>query len=165
MIIKCINCNKKFEVNTSLIPDTGRNLQCGSCNYNWFYKTIDDTTSAKVQDFNKEENNENPDKIKENQIKLDPVEKINEEILIDKQELFKNDEIIKPPKIKKSTNFKLSRLLSFILVCIISFVALIIILDTFKSPLSNIFPELELLLYNLFETIKDIFLFIKNLLV
>ena len=46
---------------------------------------------------------------------------------------------------------------------IISFVALIIVLDTFKSPLDDKFPGLELLLYNLFETIKDIFLFNKNL--
>ena len=39
------------------------------------------------------------------------------------------------------------------------------VLDTFKSPLSVFFPNIELILYNLFETIKDIYLFIKNLLV
>ena len=37
MIIECINCNKKFEVNSELIPNEGRNIQCGSCNYVWFF--------------------------------------------------------------------------------------------------------------------------------
>jgi predicted Zn finger-like uncharacterized protein len=38
MIIDCIKCTKKFEVNASLIPDNGRTIQCGSCNHIWFYK-------------------------------------------------------------------------------------------------------------------------------
>jgi len=38
MIIDCINCTKKFEVNDSIIPDNGRTIQCGSCNHIWFYK-------------------------------------------------------------------------------------------------------------------------------
>ena len=38
MIIECINCNKKFEVDPNLIPITGRNIQCGSCDHIWFFK-------------------------------------------------------------------------------------------------------------------------------
>ena len=37
MIIECINCNKIFEVNSELIPENGRTIQCGSCNHVWFY--------------------------------------------------------------------------------------------------------------------------------
>ncbi len=37
MIIICENCNKKFEVNSKLIPKTGRTIQCGSCNHVWFF--------------------------------------------------------------------------------------------------------------------------------
>ena len=37
MIIQCINCNKKFNVNSDLIPSTGRTIQCGSCNHTWFF--------------------------------------------------------------------------------------------------------------------------------
>ena len=37
MIIECINCNKKFNVNSELIPSTGRTIQCGSCNHVWFF--------------------------------------------------------------------------------------------------------------------------------
>ena len=38
MIITCPSCNKKFEIDATLIPKEGRNLQCGSCNHVWFYK-------------------------------------------------------------------------------------------------------------------------------
>ena len=38
MIITCPNCNKKFMIDNSMIPDEGRDLQCGSCNHLWFYK-------------------------------------------------------------------------------------------------------------------------------
>ena len=38
MIITCPNCNKKFKIDNSLIPDEGRNLQCGSCTHVWLYK-------------------------------------------------------------------------------------------------------------------------------
>ena len=38
MIITCPNCNKQFKIDNSLIPDEGRDLQCGSCNHIWFYK-------------------------------------------------------------------------------------------------------------------------------
>ena len=38
MIIECIKCIKKFEVNSELIPSEGRTIQCGSCNHIWFYK-------------------------------------------------------------------------------------------------------------------------------
>ena len=37
MIIQCINCNKKFSVNSELIPNKGRTIQCGSCNHIWFF--------------------------------------------------------------------------------------------------------------------------------
>ena len=37
MIIECINCSKKFDVNSDLIPSTGRTIQCGSCNHVWFF--------------------------------------------------------------------------------------------------------------------------------
>ena len=38
MIITCPSCLKKFKIEDVLIPSKGRNLQCGSCNHNWFYK-------------------------------------------------------------------------------------------------------------------------------
>ena len=38
MIVSCINCNKKFKINSDLIPENGRLLQCSSCNHQWFFK-------------------------------------------------------------------------------------------------------------------------------
>ena len=40
---------------------------------------------------------------------------------------------------------------------------LTIIIVTIKSPLINLFPGLEIILFNLFETLKDIELFIVDL--
>ena len=63
-------------------------------------------------------------------------------------------------KTKKQRNFKIS---FFFIVAIISFVAFIIIVDTFKHPIGKIIPNIEFILYNLYESIKDISLFIKDL--
>jgi len=38
MIITCNNCNKKFDIDSNLIPNTGRLLQCASCDHKWFFK-------------------------------------------------------------------------------------------------------------------------------
>ena len=38
MIIECVNCNKKFNVNPELIPENGRLVKCGYCNHNWHFK-------------------------------------------------------------------------------------------------------------------------------
>ena len=64
---------------------------------------------------------------------------------------------------KKKSIFKFTNFLAYLIVFIISFLALIIILDTFQSQLSIIFPKLELFLYNLYESIEDIYLFTKDL--
>ena len=45
MIITCPNCNKQFKIDNSLIPDEGRDLQCGSCNNVWFYKIDEEDNS------------------------------------------------------------------------------------------------------------------------
>ena len=85
-------------------------------------------------------------------------------------ELVKNVEIIKDNKteeniIIKSSNKinKISNFFSYLLVFTISFVALIILLDTLKYPLINVFPRLEIILFNLFEILIDIKLFIIDL--
>ena len=66
-------------------------------------------------------------------------------------------------KYESKLNFSFITFLSYILVAIISFIGLIIILDTFRTPLYSYFPNLETLLFNFFETITDIKLFIKDL--
>jgi predicted Zn finger-like uncharacterized protein len=148
MIIICINCNKKFEVDKALIPEKGRNIQCGSCNHVWFFK-----------ENSKEKKNDKPSKL---EIKKNNIEKeiIINENLIPQKKNRKNLPAIK--KETKSSNF-LFRIFSFLVILTLTLIAIIVILDTFENNLIKIFPNLELFLYNLFESIKDIKLFLNDL--
>jgi predicted Zn finger-like uncharacterized protein len=155
MIISCPNCNKQFKINPSLIPDNGRDVKCGSCDHVWFYKIEDNKIEPLPlsDDFaDKEIEDEIDNKIEEN---------INEsnDVSLQKDIDDKNDKPVKN-KIKKNTSGKF---FSYLVVSIISFVALIILIDTLKVPLINVFPGLEILLFNLFEILKDIKLFIIDL--
>ena len=164
MIIDCIKCDKKFEVNASLIPDNGRTIQCGSCNHIWFYKPkIEQSKNEIKTEISSQKSN---NKVLENK-KDDNLNK-----KLSKTEDTSNLENIAntgPTSVElinenKKTTFSVSKFLSYFLVFLITFIALIIVLDTFKSPLSSIIPGLEIFLYNFFETLKDLYLFIKNLL-
>ncbi len=164
MIISCPNCNKQFKIDNSLIPDEGRDLQCGSCNHIWFYNIQEKNNEVLelkqeiiIEDVEtKAENKE--DKIEEKQR---PEEIIKTEINNKKKE--KNSEKQKNTTTLKKTENKGSKFFSYLIVFIISFVALIILLDTLKTPLINVFPGLEIILFNLFETLQDIKLFIIDL--
>ena len=146
MIITCPNCNKQFKIDNSLIPNEGRDLQCGSCNNIWF--------------FNIQEKNNEVLELKQEIISEDIETKVeNKEDKI----VEKNSEKQKKTTTLKKTENKGSKFFSFLIVFIISFVALIILLDTLKTPLINVFPGLEIILFNLFETLKDIKLFIIDL--
>ena len=145
MIIECVKCSKKFEVKSELIPSNGRTIQCGSCNHIWFFKNDIITEKPITSPVDK--------------IKQDKSNK-NIENKIDKIINKKNQALV---EFKKKTKFSFIKLLRYIIVIVISFVGLIIFLDTFKIPLNNIFPNLELALFNLYELNKDILLFIKDL--
>ena len=54
MIIECINCHKRFKVNSELIPEEGRNIQCGSCNHVWFFTKNNQNDLPKSQIINDE---------------------------------------------------------------------------------------------------------------
>ena len=161
MIITCPNCNKKFKIDNSLIPDEGRDLQCGSCNHVWLYKIKEE--NSKILELKEEIDindiktkvDKNNEEVVENKI---PLTKIETELNNQKKE--KNIEKQKETKISKNTG---NKFFSYLIVFIISFVALIILLDTLKNPLINVFPGLEIILFNLFETLQDIKLFIIDL--
>ena len=164
MIITCPNCNKSFKIDKSLIPDEGRDLQCGSCNHLWFYefegeknealKLNEEVVSKDIKIKHEYKN----DKTKE---KKQALEKINTEINNETKE--KILEKGKNKTISKNVENKGSKLFSYLIVFIISSVALVILLDTLKTPLINMFPGLEIVLFNLFETLQDIKLFIIDL--
>ena len=156
MIITCENCTKKFEVDADLIPDKGRLLQCMKCQHTWFFKNAISIDTDKSYDsksptlMEDTSGSEKDDLIVENNL--------------DNQELSEN-------KNKKSSSFTKNNLgkkkrisiINLTLVFIISFIALIILTDTFKSQIGKIVPSVDFLLYNLYESIKDILLFINDL--
>ena len=156
MIIECINCNKKFNVNSELIPTDGRQIQCGSCKYTWHYKIEEDYSKPII--LNNIEKSEIL--IKDNYNETSDTRNLTDET--------------PPTNLKKEvTNIKsninnfeskfINNLFSYLIVFIISLVALLILVDTIKSPLINIFPNLEIVLFNLFETLKDVKFFIIDL--
>ena len=136
MIIACPICKKKFKIDPILIPIKGRDLKCGSCDHVWFHK-IEEKKSEYLHLHEDVISNEDKD---------------NEKI-IKKQILTK--------KTKKENDS--SKFFSYLIVSIISFVALIVLIDTLKTPLINVFPGLEIILFSLFETLHDIKLFIIDL--
>ena len=157
MIIECKNCKKKFNVDSNLIPKEGRLIQCGSCNHAWHYKTKVVTSEPHILD-----NNETaPVKSLDNNEIIS-----NKEIVEDVKDLTilnQNINAGKNTNIKKNDSRIVSIFFSYLLVFVISFISLIILIDTLKSPLINIFPQLEIFLFNLFETLKDVKLFIIDL--
>jgi predicted Zn finger-like uncharacterized protein len=164
MIIDCINCTKKFEVKASLIPDNGRTIQCGSCNHIWFYKPKIELSKneIKTEISNPKSNDNDLENNKDDHAneKLSKTDETNNLEKVANTEPSSNELTNK----NKKTTFNVSKFLSYFLVFLITFIALIIVLDTFKTPLSSIIPGLEIFLYNFFETLKDLYLFLKNLL-
>ena len=144
MIIECPKCNKKFQIEQNLIPNNGRMLQCGSCDHNWFFKF------------------ENENKVKNEDIQID--EKISDS---KEKTSFEEDTIENENKIANNEESKLKEnnlnYFKIILVAIISFVAFIIVLDTFKNSLTSIFPNIKIILDNLYQSLHDIKLFMLDL--
>ena len=166
MIITCPSCKKKFNININLIPSVGRNLQCGSCEHIWFYKKKDPDIKSPIinpliNDNISIKENEDFESINASKTKDKLIEQLSKE---NNKEETKFLDVIesesKPEVIKKtqSNNF-----FSYLIVFIISLGAVFILIDTLKTPLINVFPGLELLLFNLYETLKDIKLFIIDL--
>ena len=148
MIISCEKCEKSFNIEDHLIPDEGRLLQCGSCNHKWFFRK----TSISV------DNNKNIDLEKkiiiENNNQKEPYNETPKTPNNSKEKSLK--------KLSNKKNLKLN-IPKYIIVFIISLAALIILADTFKFSLENYLPGINFILNNLYETLKDLTLFFKDL--
>ena len=139
MIIECPCKKKKFNIDINLIPAEGRNLQCGSCDRIWFYKKeeLKSEPSQVNEDIaikEKEDSDKLNDDKSKNQLIKQPVEE-NEKAKSKLSNINKTED--KSKEIKKTKN---SKFFSYLIVFIISLGALIILLDTLKTPLINIVP-------------------------
>ena len=172
MIIQCENCNKKFEIQDKLIPDDGRLLECGSCAHQWHYTPITKlelTDEVPIKD-------EPTDKVP---IKDEPADQVPikdepaEELIIKKvkkkskiiKKIYENDSDNEIDQTNENIKTKEKNIsfINFLLVGIISFVAIVILFDTFKNQIAYVIPNVGLYINELHEILRDIFLFIADL--
>ena len=162
MIIECPCKKKKFNIDINLIPVEGRNLQCGSCDRIWFYKKENPKTEPPHINENLIiEEDDNVNQVNEDSSKKHEESSLVKDIEDKETEISEIKEIKTKPDVAKSNPS--IKFFSYLIVFLISLGALFILLDTLKTPLINVFPGLELVLFNLYETLKDIKLFIIDL--
>ena len=155
MQISCPKCAKAFDVKDDLIPKEGRLVQCGNCENKWFFKKRIIPTSNNTESKIKEKKqikikekiiDSKPDfKEKKTQVKTRKFEELNQNLYNEKNN-------------KKNINF-----FKLLIVSAISIIAFVILIDTFKNQISLFYPEINELLQNLFESLRDISLFLKDL--
>ena len=125
MIITCPRCQKSFNIDDKLIPTEGRLVKCGACDHTWFFKpteNIEDKQDAATPDttINKEENKE-----------FISVKRNNETIKPKVDKTKGSKKYLPAIKKEKSKNFS-----KLFLVFLITIIAIVILIDTFKVPLS-----------------------------
>ena len=152
MIIVCPSCGKNFNVRDDQIPDKGRLLQCSNCKHEWFY-----TKNTIPIDDNLDEQS-NDELTQESFGILDEEENKRDEVVIEDEAV----ELEKPKDFKKKKIAKIN-FFKLLLVFIISFVAFVLIVDTFIVQISEYVPFAEKYLDNLYQSLIDISLFFQNL--
>ena len=152
MIIVCPSCSKNFNVRDDQIPDKGRLLQCSNCKHEWFYTKITNPINDNFDELSNDELTQESFGI------LDEEEDRRDEVIVEE----KIDELEKPKNNKKQKTTKVN-FFKLLLVFIISFVAFILIVDTFIVQISEYIPFAEKYLDNLYQSIIDISLFFQNL--
>lgn len=202
MIIECNNCQKRFFLRDSDIPDNGRTVQCGNCSTQWLQLPV---SSKKI--------NKNID-INPSGLGSADNENILEKKIVDTDDLLSNTFVasdgnkykflgsqwaqllpsgksgrlakkkiseelnkLSGRKIKKVSSSKKTErtmsvyiekndgmsILSFLIVLILFFSALILLLDTFKNLLIPYWPKLDTYLTYIFETINNIYIITKDM--
>ena len=152
MIITCPRCQKSFNINDKLIPTEGRLVKCGACDHTWFFKPTENNGDKKVtatQDttINEEEKRE-----------FIRFTRTKETIKSKVDKTTGNKKYLPAIKKEKSKNFS-----KLFLVFLITIIAIIILIDTFKDLLGYIIPNINFYLDNLYQSLIDIKLFTINL--
>ncbi len=162
MIIECPACYKKFNIDEKLIPDEGRLLKCGNCDHTWFYKK-EENLELKIETIKTNEIEAN-----KSEINIEPIDapikqtkKIRKKIL--KKSSTKESTSKELVSIDKSSVSKENKIIKKIFLIIISIIAFILLIDTFKNQISVIFPGILKMSDSLYLVINDLKLFIKDL--
>ena len=152
MIIVWPSCGKNFNVREDQIPDKGRLLQCSNCKHEWFYTKNTIPIDDNIDELSKDDFTQESFGI------LDEEEDHHDEAIVED----KTVELEKPKTSKKQEGKRLN-FFKLLLVFIISFVAFILLVDTFIIQISEYVPFAEKYLDNLYQSIIDISLFFQNL--
>ena len=162
MIIECPACSKKFNIDEKLIPDEGRLLKCGNCDHTWFYKKEEnlklETESIKINEI---EDNKSEINIEPVDVPIKETQKIRKKI--SKKSSTKESTSKELVSIDKSSVSRENNIIKKIFLIIISIIAFILLLDTFKNQISAIFPGILKMSDSLYLVINDLKLFIKDL--
>ena len=162
MIIECPACSKKFNIDEKLIPDEGRLLKCGNCDHTWFYKREEnlklETESKKINEI---EENKSEINIEPVDVPIKQTKKIRKKI--SKKSSTKESTSKELVSIDKSSVSRENNIIKKIFLIIISIIAFILLLDTFKNQISVIFPGILKMSDSLYLVINDLKLFIKDL--
>ncbi len=161
MIIECPACSKKFNIDEKLIPSEGRLLKCGNCEHTWFYKKEEkinlaaEKTKISQIDENKSEINIEPVE--------EPIKQTKKTKKISKKSSTKMSKSKELVSIDKSSVSRENNIIKKIFLVIVSFIAFILLIDTFKNQISVIFPGILQMSDSLYLVINDLKLFIKDL--
>ena len=162
MIIECPVCSKKFNIDEKLIPDEGRLLKCGNCDHTWFYKKEEnlklETESKKINEI---EENKSEINIEPVDVPIKETKKIRKKI--SKKSSTKESTSKELVSIDKSSVSRENNIIKKIFLIIISTIAFILLIDTFKNHISVIFPGIVQMSDSLYLVINDLKLFIKDL--
>ena len=152
MIIVCPSCGKNFNVRDDQIPDKGRLLQCSNCKHEWFYTKNTIKIDDNIDELSKDDFTEESFGV------LDEEEDQHDKAIVEDKTVK-----LEKPKTSKKQEGKQLNFFKLLLVFIISFVAFILIVDTFIIQISEYVPFAEKYLDNLYQSIIDISLFFQNL--
>lgn len=162
MIIECPACSKKFNIDEKLIPDEGRLLKCGNCDHTWFYKKEEnlklETETIKINEI---EENKSEINIEPVDVPIKQTKKIRKKI--SKKSSTKESTSKELVSIDKSSVSRENNIIKKIFLIIISIIAFILLIDTFKNQISIIFPGILKMSDSLYLVINDLKLFIKDL--
>ncbi len=162
MIIECPACSKKFNIDEKLIPAEGRLLKCGNCEHTWFYKKEEKKNlKAETKKISQIEENKSEINIEPVEEPIKQTKKIRKKI--SKKTSTKESTSKELVSIDKSSVSRENNIIKKIFLIIVSIIAFILLIDTFKNQISVIFPGILQMSDSLYLVINDLKLFIKDL--
>ena len=171
MIIDCICGLKKFEVNADQIPNEGRQVKCGVCSKEWFYKPGENNSTLQLDQTNIDTSSQVSEDISIPQVTEETIsaaeqdQKMNfsfdddDNTMPSKSEMDENLEKFKAER-KKKKKSSLSqgartRMLFYLLILLL--LALATVSVPYKSSVLAVFPELSIIFEGLTPIYNAIF--------